>query len=325
MIWLLVSSASAQEPAPNPSLAPLPPMTAEVKAFRDATEAWLVEGGVAPEEAPVMAAAMVGFEEGITWQRGVVSLEGGAVSLALGEGDRYANPAETSRILETWGNPPDPDTLGLWLPADSHLFGPGSWAVLLRLDQDGWVDDADAASIDYEELLTSMKEGERAAGEERRKAGLDGLELVGWAEAPHYDAGSKVLYWATVIRSDAGNETLNYDVRVLGRKGVLSLNALSTPTLLPEVKEGMERIRGLARFEDGHRYADYVPGVDNKAAYGLAALVAGGAVAAKTGMFKGLLALLFASKKLLLAGGVAAVAGVRAVWGRISGRKPTDG
>jgi uncharacterized membrane-anchored protein len=83
-------------------------------------------------------------------------------------------------------------------------------------------------------------------------------------------------------------------------------------------------VRGLATFQEGHRYADYVPGVDAKAAYGIAALVAGGAIAAKTGLLKGLLVALLASKKLVIAGIVRALALGRAFFGRLGGRGSSD-
>jgi uncharacterized membrane-anchored protein len=265
---------------------------------------------------------MVAFEEGIAWRTGEVLVADGAVALSLGDGDRYADPEATATILEAWGNPPDPDTLGMWLPAGSHLFGPGSWAVLLTLQGDGWVDDADAATIDADALLASMQQVERDGAVERRARGFDGLELVGWAAPPRYDTAARALYWATAIRSDSGNETLNYDVRVLGRSGVLSLDALSALEDLPRVAEGMERIRTRATFREGHRHEDYDPGLDPKAAYGLAALIAGGAVAAKTGAFQGALALLLASKKALVAAAVGLVGLGRAAWRRWTGRPP---
>ena len=102
------------------------------------------------------------------------------------------------------------DTDGLVVPAGTHLFGAGSWAVLVRYIEDGWVDDSEAASIDYDELLASMQEGQESGNDERRKLGLDALTMSGWAESPHYDAPSHVLYWATLLRAESGNATLNY-------------------------------------------------------------------------------------------------------------------
>ena len=54
--------------------------------------------------------------------------------------------------------------------------------------------------------------------------------------------------------------------------------------------------------------------VDEVAAYGLGALVAG-KVAAKAGLFKGLLAVLMAGKKFLVVGFIAVVAVLRKMFG----------
>lgn len=293
--------------------------------YRMALEAWLAkEQGITAEEIPRLASNLVLFERSLGWQTGKVTLRDGAIALDLGEGDQYAPPEDASRILELWGNPPDPNTDGMLLPAGAHLFGTDSWAVLLRFEEDGWVDDSDASSIDYDELLSDMKASNEESSAERRNLGLGGVTLTGWAEPPRYDAGTNVLYWATLLRSDDGGVTLNYDVRVLGRRGVLSLNALADEGALERVKRDMERVRLLGGFQDGHRYADYVPGTDTKAAYGLAALIGGGVIAAKAGGFKWLIAALLASKKLVVAGAVAAAAAARGVFSRIFGGAPAE-
>lgn len=286
-------------------------------------EPWLTKGGATPEEAHESALQMAAFEDSIAWQTGHVSLHDGAIALDLQPGDRYAPPADTSRILEVWGNPPDPNTDGMILPAGAHVFGPDGWAVLVQFESEGWVDDSEAASIDYDEVLRQKQAAEEEANVERRELQLEGLTLVGWAERPRYDASTHVLYWATLARADGGDQSLNYDVRVLGRRGVLSLNAIADADALGTVKTAMERVRTLASFQPGHTYAEYVAGVDEKAAYGIGALVAGGALAAgaKAGLFKGLLALLLASKKLLVAGAVALLAAARGLFG---GKRQTD-
>ncbi len=152
--------------------------------------------------------------------------------------------------------------------------------------------------------------------------GLEGLVLTGWAETPRYDPARQVLYWARALRGDQGDETLNYEVRVLGRAGVLSLNAVADLGHLPAVRTAMEPIRASASFTQGQTYADYEPGVDPTAGLGIAALIGGGAmVAGKAGLFKGLLAALLAGKKFIIIGLVAA-GGVLA---RLFGRSKSGG
>jgi uncharacterized membrane-anchored protein len=69
----------------------------------------------------------------------------------------------------------------------------------------------------------------------------------------------------------------------------------------------------MTRFNQGNTYAEFNPSVDEAAAYGLAGLIAGG-VLAKAGFFKGLLAILLASKKLV---GAAVIGAIAAAWGAV--------
>ena len=65
----------------------------------------------------------------------------------------------------------------------------------------------------------------------------------------------------------------------------------------------------------GNTYADFNPSIDKVAAYGIGALIAG-KVAAKAGLLKGLIALLLASKKLLVVAAIAIGAAVKSLLGR---------
>src|SRR5690606_18881690 len=103
---------------------------------------------------------------------------------------------------------------------------------------------------------------------------------------------------------NAPEHTLNYNIRVLGRRGVLVLNAVSAMSQLPSVRSDMQSVLAFVEFNEGHRYADFVPGMDKVAAYGIAGLIAG-KVALKAGFFKVLLAGILAVKKLVVAGVVA--------------------
>jgi len=115
---------------------------------------------------------------------------------------------------------------------------------------------------------------------------------------------------------------VNYDVRVLGRSGYLSLNAVAGIDQLGTIKAEMPRMIELTEFDAGARYADYQAGSDKLAAYGIAALVAGG-VAAKAGLFSKLLVLLLAAKKflvVLLIGIAAAMKKVFGMFGKKDGK-----
>jgi uncharacterized membrane-anchored protein len=128
---------------------------------------------------------------------------------------------------------------------------------------------------------------------------------VGWAEKPHHDASAKKLYWAKELNFEGSpSHTLNYDVRVLGREGVLSMNAVASIAQLQQIRSEMRPLIDVAEFNEGYRYGDFDAKTDRVAEYGLGALIAAG-VGAKLGLFAKLGAFLLAFKKFIIIGLVA--------------------
>lgn len=257
-------------------------------------------------------------QAGLHWRTGKISLPGGKVEIDLPAGYRYLAPSDAETVIEDlWGNPDGKNTLGMVFGPGQEPLTEGGWGAILSYDDDGHIDDEDAAKTDFDELLGDMKKSSEESNEERAKEGYEKVHLIGWAEAPRYDAASHKIYWAKNLKFE-GNEsnTLNYFVRVLGREGVLEINAVSDLGALPQVKEGMNALNAATTFTAGNRYADFNEDTDKMSEMGVAALVAGGAaVAVKTGFFKGLLLALLAAKKFLVIGVLALVAGIKAWWG----------
>jgi len=252
-------------------------------------------------------AAATAVLQGLHYQTGDIALPSAAAALHVQPGFRYLGHDDTRTVLEKyWHNPPDDSVLGLLVPDGAPLESDHSWAVLVTYSDDGYVSDADAAKIDYDEILADMKKSTIDENKERKEAGYDEIEIVGWAQPPRYDAAGKRLYWARelALKGGSAQNTLNYDIRVLGRAGYLSMNAIAGMNDLALVSDGMTRVLPMAEFDAGKRYADYKPGVDKAAAYGIAALVGGG-LAAKAGLFAKLGVLLLAMKKFVVIGLVA--------------------
>lgn len=237
----------------------------------------------------------------LKFQDGEVAVPGTDARLKLGDEFRYLQAADARKVLEElWGNPPDESVLGLVVPRGRGVLDDNGWAVVVTYSDEGYVSDEDAAEIDYDELLSDMKQGTEEENSARKEAGYGGIRLVGWAEPPRYDAASKKLYWAKELAFEGvEGSTLNYDIRVLGRRGYLSLNAVAGMDGLKDVQAGMQRLLPQVEFEQGARYADYDAKTDKVAAYGIAALIGGG-LAAKAGLFAKLGALLLGLKKLLI-------------------------
>jgi uncharacterized membrane-anchored protein len=162
------------------------------------------------------------------------------------------------------------------------------------------VKDDDAGKINYDDLLKKMQSAIHENNKAREDKGYPPMELVGWAAPPHYDAATHKMYWAKELKfGSATTDALNYDIRILGRHGVLVLKAVASMGQLPEIENQTPQVLSMVEFDQGSRYADFDPKVDKVATYGIAALVAGG-IAAKLGFFKLIWVFLLAAKKFII-------------------------
>ncbi len=286
-------------------------------AIRVALAVALLWSGSVPAQDDAQAAAQRRvIIDSLHFQTGTIALPSAHASLQMQPGFHYLDNGDSRKVLEQlWGNPPDDSVLGMLVPDNAPLASDHSWAVVLTYSDDGYVSDEDAAKMDYNQILADMKQDIHDANDDRKAQGYGTLELVGWAQPPHYDASSKRIYWAKELEFDGdANHEVNYDIRVLGRGGYLSLNAVASSSDLAMVKDGMTRVLPMAQFSPGYTYADYKPGSDKLAAYGLAALVGGG-LAAKAGLFAKIGVFLLAMKKFVLLGLVAIGAFLKKIFG----------
>jgi uncharacterized membrane-anchored protein len=259
------------------------------------------------------------FVETLQFRSGNVNVEAASAVFALDSNFKYLEQRDARRVLEEfWGNPPDETVLGLVVPTDVSLAEEASWAVVVTASEEGYVSDVEASAIDYDALLKEMQASTAEENDLRRDEGYPTVDLVGWAAPPRYDAAAKKLYWAQELAFEGDDShTVNYEVRVLGRRGYLSLNAVASREDLPAVAAGMQRLIPQVNFVAGERYADFNSSTDQVAAYGLAALV-GGTLAAKAGLFGKLFAALLAAKKIVIPLAIGAVALVARLFKRKS-------
>jgi uncharacterized membrane-anchored protein len=209
------------------------------------------------------------------------------------------------------------------MPANTSPMDPNSWAVTISYQNDGYVKDADADKINYDDLLKKMQAGVHDEKKARTDKGYPAMELVGWATPPRYDAATHKLYWAKEFKVEGASEnTLNYDIRILGRRGVLVLTAIAGMDQLSEIEKGTPQILSMVDFNQGNRYADFDPKVDKVATYGIAALIAGG-IAAKLGLFKLIWVFIIAAKKFIILGLAAIAAWFKKIFGKGKNTTPT--
>lgn len=234
------------------------------------------------------------FVASLEFKTGRVVLGNNLATLNLPDSLVFLDGENAQRLLvDGWGNPPDDvPPLGMILPAGVSPLADESWGVTVEYEDSGYVSDEDAADIDYGDMLKDMQADMREANTWREENGYEPVQLVGWAAEPRYDAAGKKLHWAKELKfGDSETNTLNYNIRVLGRKGVLVLNFVANMDQLAEIEANVPAVLAATEFNPGQRYAEFDPDLDTVAAYGLGALVAG-KVAAKTGLLAMLLVLL---------------------------------
>jgi len=258
-------------------------------------------------------------------QTGTIPLPAAKADLALGDRYYFVGPEQARTILvDVWHNPPAAadGVLGMVFPAGKS-FTDDTWSAVITFEGTGYVSDDDAKTIDYDEMLADMRASDEEQAPDIRAQGYPAGIVQRWAQAPTYDAGKHSLVWARDIKFDGLSEdSLNYDIRLLGRGGVLSMNILASMSQLDEVREAAKTFASVGSFHSGARYADFNATTDKKAEYGLAGLVAAGGAAAVAKKV-GLLAILAKFGKFLLIGVVALFAAFRNFIGGLFGRKPT--
>ncbi|NLU91891.1 DUF2167 domain-containing protein [Chitinophaga sp. Ak27] len=263
------------------------------------------------------------------YETGLIHLPGGKAEIKIPAGFKFLNKEQSKYVLTTlWGNPESnaANTLGMIFPEKSDPFSDSSYAFVVEYEDIGYVKDDDAEKINYDEMLKSLQKDEKEENAQRLKEGYPAIHLVGWAQAPFYDKENKVLHWAKEIHfgDQDGINTLNYQIRILGRHGILSLNAVCTMQELPLVKADIGKVLHMATFTDGNAYTDFDPKIDNVAAWTIGGLVAG-KVLAKVGFFAIIVKFLAAGWKFILLGFAALAGFIRKLFRRNKEEKALAG
>ena len=226
------------------------------------------------------------IEKSLTYETGSITLGENLAVMQVPAGYRYLSAKQSQYVLsQLWGNPPDSSTLGMLFPENKDPFSDNAYAIEISYSEEGYINDDDAADLDYGDLLKEMQTDTRDANPARAQEGYPTVELMGWASPPFYDAKNHKLHWAKELKfQDTESNTLNYNIRILGRKGFLVLNVIGDMSVLPAVKKNIGPVLAAVDFTEGNRYSDFNPDIDQVAAYGVGGLIAG-KVLAKVGFF----------------------------------------
>ena len=270
----------------------------------------LLSSALALADAPPPTAPPPSPEEQYHWQLGPKALElGHEVQLELPAGYVFLGMPDADRFLRKNGSFDNEGVLGVVMSQDEKQ----SWGVILDYQEAGYVKDDE--KLDADALLKAIKEGTEEGNKERVAHGFPALSVGEWSEAPHYDRATHRLVWALPATSTNGT-TINYNTRILGRRGYVSLNLLSGADRIATEKSNATTLLAATTFKTGARYEDFDKKHDKVAEYGLMGLILGGAgiaavKVAKIGLLAGLFKFLVAGWKVVAAFFVALGAGIK--------------
>lgn len=261
-------------------------------------------------------------EAGSALQKGPADIPiAGQATLQLPTGYGFVPVEPARQLLMAMGNPRNERVQGMIFPSGENS---GDWFIVVSYEPSGYIKDDDAKDLDPDKMLSEIREGTEAANRERRDRGIPELDVVGWVEPPRYDPDTHRLVWSLSSRlkgqpADAG-QGINYNTRMLGREGYVSLNLVADLGSIGKLKPVAHNFLASTEFDAGKRYADFQAGTDKVAEYGLAALVAGVA-AKKLGLFAVVAAFVAKFAKVLIAAAVVGLGGLGKFFGR---KKKTD-
>jgi uncharacterized membrane-anchored protein len=219
----------------------------------------------------------------INWQKGPTTGRLGQVAeVKVPAGFMFADAADTKVLMEAMQNPLSGTELGFLSPTNMD------WFIVFEFSAVGYVKDDEKDKLDANAVLESLRKGTEAGNKERKKRGWAELTITGWEIPPRYDNETHNLEWATRLES-LGKPGVNYNTRILGRRGVMSATMVADPEVLAATVPVFKSLLKDYTYVGGERYAEDRQG-DQIAKYGLTALMVGGAaaVAAKSGLLKGL-------------------------------------
>ncbi len=244
-----------------------------VRAFGQKADA---DGG-RPSEAELKAKYEAAVNK-LPWSQGPGEAKlSDRATIPYGSDFRFLASKDAVRRLKMSGNRVNEDEiLGL---LESKV---DKWWVVFQFEEVGYIKDDEKNDLNADKLLDSYKQGVEQDNAERDESPT---KVIGWHTPPKYDETTHNLEWAITFET-AGEQYVNHNVRVLGRKGVMKVVLVEDMANLDKTLPKFRAALGTFKFQTGESYGEYKPG-DKVAKYGLTALVAGGAAlgAAKLGLF----------------------------------------
>jgi uncharacterized membrane-anchored protein len=240
---------------------------------------------------------------------------GNVAQIELPAGYAFFDGKTTRAMMESAGEPTSGNELGLLHPTNAP------WSVIFEFSNVGFVKDDEKDKLDPVKLLAAIKAGNDEGNKERERNGNPPLIIVGWEQEPKYDPATHNLTWAIRATSE-GQPILNYNTRLLGRKGVMEVVLICKPEEFSATLPAFNGLIANHKFQSGESYAEYKPG-DKIAKYGLGALILGGGAvaAAKLGLLGPVILFFKKGWKLVVVAIVAVASFFKKLLNKITGNR----
>lgn len=219
------------------------------------------------------------FMKSLSWKTEGTGKLGSRAEIAIPEGYTFLGSSDASKLMKYYGNLSNGSELGYIAPADQE------WFAVFEFDDVGYVKEDEKDKLDADEILKQLQEGQKAANEELTRLGYPTLDVLGWHTPPYYNSETKNLEWAIRLSSSDGSQILNYNTKLLGRRGVMDVVLVCSEDQLTSVIPHYQSLLTGFAYKKDESYAAFTKG-DKIAEYGLVGLIAGGGllVAAKSGL-----------------------------------------
>lgn len=219
------------------------------------------------------------FMDSLSWKTEGKGSLGSRADIAIPEGYRFLGSSDASKLMKYYGNLSNGSELGYISPDDME------WFAIFEFEDIGYVKEDDKDNLDADEILKNLKDVQKAANEELTRQGYPTLNVLGWHTPPNYNSETKNLEWAIRLSSSDGARILNYNTKLLGRRGVMNVVLVCDEEQLASVIPHHQALLNGFAYKKQESYAAFTKG-DKIAEYGLVGLIAGGGllVAAKSGL-----------------------------------------
>ncbi|KYP15727.1 DUF2167 domain-containing protein [Flavihumibacter sp. CACIAM 22H1] len=202
------------------------------------------------------------IDKELTFHAGKLRFAEQSVRMKVPSGYYFIDANQSRYILETvWGNVPDEEVLGMivrsdFLPSEIN----NDYSFVISYSPTGYIPTGQTTDFDHRELLEEVQNQLQESNKKRLEKGFNALQAEKWIMVPYFDSYKKAVYWATELKVNGSDESLvNYNLRLLGKNGVLKINAVGTIDQLPAIKKVLPYLLAQTSFIEGFRYEDYSP------------------------------------------------------------------